>query len=346
MRVRELAEWLGATFEGDGEKVIEDVAPLETAGTGDLSFVSGRKAAAAARTSAAGCLIVPLDFVNEARRTLIRVEQPRTAFARAVAHLKPERAPKPGVHPAAHLAPGVTLGPGVSIGPYVSIGEGARIGAGSSIGAGTVIGERVSLGARCKVYANVTIYDDVEIGDRVILHSGCVIGADGFGFVMSEGRYEKFPQVGRVVIGNDVEIGANSCVDRAALGVTWIGDGVKLDNLVHVAHNCRIGKHVVVAAQTGFSGGVVVEDYAVIGGQVGIGDKARIESGAVLGSGCGVLTSKIIRKGQTVWGTPARPLKEHLEQLANLARLPALRQELVELKARLKALEALHEKEE
>jgi UDP-3-O-[3-hydroxymyristoyl] glucosamine N-acyltransferase len=171
------------------------------------------------------------------------------------------------------------------------------------------------------------------------LHSGCVIGADGFGFVLEEGRYQKFPQVGRVQIGDWVEIGANSCVDRAALGMTVIGEGTKLDNMVHVAHNCRIGRHVVVAAQTGFSGGVVVEDYAVIGGQVGIGDQARIESGAVLGSGCGILTSKIVRSGQVVWGTPARPLKNHLEQLANLARLPELRQEVASLRRRLENLE-------
>ena len=140
----------------------------------------------------------------------------------------------------------------------------------------------------------------------MILHSGCVLGADGFGFVFSELQYEKFPQIGRVEIGDRVEIGANSCVDRAALGVTSIGAGTKLDNLVHVGHNCRIGRHVVIAAQTGFSGGVVVEDYAIIGGQVGIGDKARIESRAILGSGSGVLTSKIVRAGQVMWGTPGQ----------------------------------------
>jgi UDP-3-O-[3-hydroxymyristoyl] glucosamine N-acyltransferase len=142
-----------------------------------------------------------------------------------------------------------------------------------------------------------------------------------------------------VVIGDDVEIGANSCVDRAALGVTWIGDGAKLDNMVHVAHNCRIGRHVVVAAQTGFSGGVVVEDYAVVGGQVGVGDKARIQSRAVIGSGAGILSSKIVRPGEVMWGTPARPLREHLEQLANLARLPELRKEILALKARVEKLE-------
>jgi UDP-3-O-[3-hydroxymyristoyl] glucosamine N-acyltransferase len=166
-----------------------------------------------------------------------------------------------------------------------------------------------------------------------------VIGADGFGFALDGDRYQKFPQIGRVEIGDFVEIGANSCIDREALGTTRIGEGTKLDNMVHVGHNCRIGKHVVVAAQTGFSGGVVVDDYAVIGGQVGIGDKARIESHAVLGSGCGILSSKIVRAGQVVWGTPARPLKQHLEQLANLARLPELRQEIADLRRRLSELE-------
>jgi UDP-3-O-[3-hydroxymyristoyl] glucosamine N-acyltransferase len=172
-----------------------------------------------------------------------------------------------------------------------------------------------------------------------VLHSGCVLGADGFGFVRGPDGYQKFPQIGRVEIGQDVEIGANSCIDRAALGVTRIGDGVKLDNLVHIGHNCSIGRNVVIAAQTGLSGGVVVEDDAVIGGQVGIGDKARIETGAVLGSGCGILTSKIVRKGQLVWGTPARPLKEHLEQLANLARLPKLREQVVAMEKRLRERE-------
>jgi UDP-3-O-[3-hydroxymyristoyl] glucosamine N-acyltransferase len=185
----------------------------------------------------------------------------------------------------------------------------------------------------------------VTVGARAILHSGCVLGADGFGFALHDGKYQKFPQVGNVVLGEDVEIGANSCVDRAALGVTLIGDGTKLDNMVHIGHNCRIGRHVVIAAQTGLSGGVVVEDYAVIGGQVGIGDKARIESRAVLGSGCGILTSKIVRGGQVVWGTPARPLKEHLQQLASLAKLPSLREEVAGLKRRLRDLEAELERE-
>jgi UDP-3-O-[3-hydroxymyristoyl] glucosamine N-acyltransferase len=224
-------------------------------------------------------------------------------MAKAIVRLHPPVEQPAGIHPTA------------------VIGADVRIGAGSSIGPGCTIGDRVHVGERCVLHARVTIYHDVQVGDEVILHSGCVIGADGFGFVLAGGAYEKFPQIGRVEIGDRVEIGANSCVDRAALGVTSIGEGTKLDNMVHVGHNCRIGRHVVIAAQTGFSGGVVVEDYAVIGGQVGIGDKARIESGAVLGSGSGVLTSKIVRGGQVMWGTPARPLKEHLAQLAALSRL-------------------------
>jgi UDP-3-O-[3-hydroxymyristoyl] glucosamine N-acyltransferase len=319
MRVRELAEWLGLVFEGDGEVDITGVAPLESAGPRDLSFVGSRKAAQ--QPTRAGCLIAPPEFASDDGRPLIRAAVPRTAFAHAISRLLPSNKPEPGIHPTAVIGEGSQIGEGCSIGPHVSIGR------------------HVAIGERTVLHANVTIYDGVTIGKGAVLHSGCVIGADGFGYVMEEGRYEKFPQVGTVEIGDFVEIGANTCVDRAALGVTSIGEGSKIDNMVHVGHNCRIGRHVVIAAQTGFSGGVVIEDHAVIGGQVGIGDKARVESGAVLGSGCGILTSKIVRSGQVVWGTPARPLKQYLEQLANLARLPAMRKELAELKGRLAKLE-------
>jgi UDP-3-O-[3-hydroxymyristoyl] glucosamine N-acyltransferase len=339
MRVRELAEWLGATYEGDGEKDLTGVAPVETAGGTELSFVASRRATRQAEESAAGCLIVPVDYPSPSYRTVIRAAEPRTAFARAMNRFHPTQEIKPGIHPTAVIGSNVELGTLVSIGPHTTIGAQTRVGLATSIGPGCTIGKRVSLGEGCVLHANVTIYDNVDIGRGSILHAGCVIGADGFGYVMENDRYHKFPQVGRVEIGDFVEIGANSCVDRAALGVTSIGEGTKLDNMVHVGHNCKIGRHVVVAAQTGFSGGVVVEDYAVIGGQVGIGDKARIESRAVLGSGCGILTSKIVRAGQVVWGTPARPLRDHLEQLANLARLPELRRELADLKRRVAQLE-------
>lgn len=339
MRVRELAEWLGATFEGDGEKELSGVAALESAGAEELAFIGTRKAAAAAEASVAGCLLVPLDWPSPSYRTVIRVQEPRTAFARAMNRFYPTAELKPGVHPTAVVGKDVSLGAMVYIGPHAVVGDGTRVGVATSIGPGCCIGKRVVFGEGCVLHANVTVYDNVDIGRGVILHSGAVIGADGFGYVMEDDRWHKFPQVGRVVLGDFVEIGANSCVDRAALGVTSIGEGTKLDNMVHVGHNCRIGRHVVVAAQTGFSGGVTVDDHAVIGGQVGIGDKARIETRAVLGSGCGVLTSKIVRSGETVWGTPARPLKQHLEQLAGLARLPELRKEVLELKRRLADLE-------
>ena len=339
MRVRELAEWLGATFEGDGEAELAGVSPIETAGGGDLSFVGTRKAGEQAGESAAGCLLVPSDWPSPSYRTVIRVANPRTAFARAMSRFYPTAELKPGVHATAVMGKDVEMGALVYVGPHAVVGDGTRIGVASSIGAGCFIGKRVALGEGCILHPNVTVYDNVDIGRGTIIHSGSVIGADGFGYVMDRERWQKFPQVGRVEIGDFVEIGANSCVDRATMGVTEIGEGTKLDNMVHVGHNCRIGRHVVVAAQTGFSGGVVVGDYAVIGGQVGIGDKARIDRGAVLGSGSGVLTSKIVRSGETVWGTPARPLKQHLEQLANLARLPELRREMTDLKRRLAELE-------
>ena len=332
MRVSEIAEYLKARWEGEGERDIQGVAPLESAGPADVAFVGSRKAASAAGQSQAGCLLVPDEFPPG--RTVIRVREPRAAFAAVIQLLCPQRDATAGIHPTAVVDTLAMVPTTCSVGPQCVIGAGSRVGERSRLGPGCVIGENVSIGADCVLHAHVTIYNSVVVGDRAVLHSGCVLGADGFGFVRAGDRYEKFPQVGRVHIGNDVEIGANSCVDRAALGVTEIGDGTKLDNMVHVGHNCKIGRHVVIAAQTGLSGGVVVEDYAVIGGQVGIGDKARIESGAVLGSGSGILTSKIVRKGQVVWGTPARPLKEHLQQLANVARLPELREQLRELRAR------------
>ncbi len=323
MRVEDIARHLSRAYEGDGDLDITGAAPLEEAGSSEIAFVGNRKAASQAAQSCAGCLLVTSEF--PAGRTLIRVDDPRTSFAKVIGLLYAPAEIVPGIHPTAVIAPDATIASSAAIGPYVTVGAHARIGDGTSVGAGCTIGANVRIGADGLLHPRVTIYDNVVIGDRAVLHSGCVLGADGFGFVRGPNGYQKFPQIGRLEIGDNVEIGANSCVDRAALGVTRIGDGVKLDNMVHIAHNCTIGKHVVIAAQTGLAGGVVVDDYAVIGGQVGIGDKARIETGAVLGSGCGVLSSKIVRQHQVVWGTPARPLKQYLEQLACLARLPKLR---------------------
>ena len=303
MTVAELARLLGAPFEGDADRPLSSAAPLDSASETDLVFAAGSKAFDQARESRAGCLIVPPDYPVTGQ-TLLRDSDPRRLFARALVLLYPDPPVEPGIHPS------------------VVMGHGSILGEGSSAGPGCVIGRNVNIGRDSILHANVTIYDRVRIGRNAILHSGCVIGADGFGFAMDEQRrYVKFPQVGEVEIGDDVEIGANTCIDRAALGVTRIGDGTKLDNLVHIGHNCQIGRHVVIAAQTGLAGGVTIGDYAVIGGQVGVGPKARIESGAVVGSGAGILTSKIVRAGAPVWGTPARPLKQYLAQLGALARL-------------------------
>jgi UDP-3-O-[3-hydroxymyristoyl] glucosamine N-acyltransferase len=339
VRISEIAESLGAEYEGDGDVEIRGVAELDTAGEGEIAFAYGKRAVEQVKQSAAACVLAPVDFPSPAGRAIIRVQDPRAAFGRLIRKFHPAPRPAPGTHPTAIVSSEASLGDGVSIGPYSVIGAGASIGDGTVIGSGCHIGSGVSIGEGGLLHDNVTIYHDVDIGRDVVLHSGVVLGADGFGFAMVEDHYEKFPQIGRVRIGDDVEIGANSCVDRAALGVTTLSDGVKLDNMVHIGHNATIGKHVVIAAQTGISGGVVVEDYVVIAGQVGIADKVRIETRAVLGAQAGVPTSKIIRAGQVVWGTPARPIKEYLAQLAQLSRSARQRQELSELRARVEKLE-------
>lgn len=338
MTASELAQALDAELEG-ADRALAGAAPLESAGETDLAFAGSAKSFAAARSSLAGCLIVPEEYGAADGQSIIRSTSPRAAFAQALALLYPARAIHPGIHASAQLEEDIAVASTAEVGPLCTVGRGSVIGPYTRLGPGCHLGRDVHLGSHCLIHAHATLYDHTRVGDRVILHSGCVLGADGFGFAPSGGRWVKFPQVGRVEIEDDVEIGANSCVDRAALGRTRIGAGTKLDNMVHVGHNCDIGRNVVVAAQTGFSGGVRVGDGAIIGGQVGIGDKARIEAGAVLGSGSGVLTSKIVRAGQPVWGTPARPLKEYLEQLALFRKLPEMRAELKRLRDRLDALE-------
>jgi UDP-3-O-[3-hydroxymyristoyl] glucosamine N-acyltransferase len=204
------------------------------------------------------------------------------------------------------------------------IGEGAHIGEGTRIGAGSVIGAKAIIGRKCDLHPNVTVYPGVRLGDRVIVHAGAVLGSDGFGYVRDQatGRYEKFPQIGRLEIEDDVEIGANTTIDRGALDATRIGRGAKIDNLVHIGHNCQIGEDVVIAAQTGLSGSITIEKNVVLGGQVGIGEHARIEEGVMLGGQGGVLPNKVLRgKGIAFWGTPAKPVREYLKGLAALARL-------------------------
>jgi len=200
---------------------------------------------------------------------------------------------------------------------------------------GVCLGERAKIGSHCVLYPRVSVYPGARIGNRVILHSGVVIGSDGFGYVFAEGHYEKFPQRGGVVIEDDVEIGSNSTVDRGSLGVTVIGQGSKIDNLVQIAHNVRVGRHCVIAAQTGISGSAEIGDYAVMGGQVGVADHIRIEEGAMIGGQAGIF--RTIRKGTKVWGTPARPLDEFKKVYAELAKLPSLARKVKEISRQLSA---------
>ena len=341
MKAAAIAKLLDAALEGDGEVEIAGAAPLEQAGEGDLAFLESPRGAAKLAETKAGCAIVPEEFEGPSgARAWIRTAKPRNAFAKALAALRPPARPVPGVHPDATVAASAKLGKGVSVGAQAVIGEDVAIGAGTAIHAGATIDDGAVIGADCTLHAGVCIYSRAKIGDRCTLHAGCVIGADGFGFVFEDGAFVKFPQVGGVVLGDDVEIGASSCVDRGALGDTVLGNGVKLDNLVHIGHNCQLGNHVVIAAQTGLSGGVIVEDYVTMAGQVGIGDKAHIGAQAILGGQAGVLPSRKVDGKQAYWGTPARGHREYLRKLGHLDRLPEALAEIRALKKRLAELES------
>jgi UDP-3-O-[3-hydroxymyristoyl] glucosamine N-acyltransferase len=329
----QIATGTGARLIGDGSILVSGVASIKSAGPGDLVFVDDEKHLAAAVQSQAGAVIAG-DFAANAssRKVFLISDHPKLAFARAARMLYGDSSDSPpvrdqeqgSVHPTSVVHSGAVLAAGVRVGERAVIGEGAQIGANTQIGAGCAIGEHVTIGRDCVIYANVTMYPGTTLGDRVIVHAGAVLGSDGFGYVRDRksGRYEKFPQVGRLVVEDDVEIGANATIDRGALDETRIRRGAKIDNLVHIGHNCQIGEDVVIAAQAGLSGSIVIENGAVLGGQVGIGEHARIGQGVMLGGQGGVLPNKILRgKGETFWGTPAQPLRAYLKQLATLARL-------------------------
>jgi UDP-3-O-[3-hydroxymyristoyl] glucosamine N-acyltransferase len=336
----ELAAQVGGRVRGDESARVVRVASLASARAGDLAFVEDEKFFEAARASRAAVVIAPLGASLEGLKCVIEVKHPKLAFALAAAALRPVRRRAASVHPSASISRGALLDEGVYVGAHVSVGEGSTVGSGTQLLDGVSLGDGVTVGRDCELRPNVVLYDGVTLGDRVVLHAGVVVGADGFGYVRDEsGVYHKFPQVGTVVIEDDVEIGANSCVDRGALGATRIGRGTKIDNLVQVGHNVEIGERVVIAAQTGISGSTVIESDAVIGGQVGFGDHARVQSGAIIGSQAGVLPGKIVRPG-VWWGTPIQPLEEYKRLNALWGRLPRMREEIQELKRQLKELTA------
>jgi UDP-3-O-[3-hydroxymyristoyl] glucosamine N-acyltransferase len=328
---QELADAIGARVEGHGAIELAGVAAPERAGKGDLIYVESAKHTPRATASASIC-VVAAEGITLAGKTVLRSAQPKVAFARA-AEMLIGRAPiASGIHPTAIVAPLARIAPEVGIGPYAVIGEDAHVGAGTQIGAHSVIGAGCWIGEHCRIHPRVTLYGGVRLGSRVEIHSGAVIGADGFGYAFGEGRYWKFPQAGIVEISDDVEIGANTTIDRGSLDDTRIAEGVKLDNLVQVGHNCQIGAHSVIAAQVGLSGSCALGKRVVVGGQAGFGEHCKLEDGAVIGGQSGVVGGKTIRKGETVWGTPARSLEKSKELFAWYGRLP-------DLAARIKGIE-------
>ena len=327
MNTGEIAEFLQGELVGDADIDINRVAAIESAIEGELAFFEKDGEVA----TGASCLIVPTNFDVSLPIPIVKVPGPKLAFARIAAILHPSKIRGPEIHPSAIISSTAKIADGVFIGAFVCVGDNSHIGSGCQLRAGAKIGDDVGLGDNCVLHPNVFVEDGCKIGDNVILHSGVVIGADGFGYVRDENKYVKFPQIGAVVIEDNVEIGANSCVDRGALGETRIGEGTKIDNLVQIAHNVQIGKRVVIAAQTGISGSTIIEDDCVIGGQVGMGDHARVQSGAVIGSQAGVLPGKIVRPG-VWWGTPVQPLDEYKKQNAHVKALGRVREELKQLK--------------
>ncbi len=328
MQTSEIAELVGGELRGEGSIEITSCADLDAAIAGQIVFVEGSDL----RKTGASCVIASPDSPELPSPASIIVGHPKLAFCKIAALLHPPKSREGQIHQTAVISPSANIGDDVFIGAFVCVGDGSKIGAGTHLRAGAKVGDNVNIGNNCVLHPNAFVEDNSSLGDRVILHAGVVIGADGFGYVKDEGgSYLKFPQIGTVVIESDVEIGANSCVDRGALGKTRIGEGTKIDNLVQVGHNVSIGKRCVIAAQTGISGSVVIEDDCVIGGQVGFGDHVRVKSGAVIGSQAGVLPGKIVRPG-VWWGTPIQPLESFKRQNAHLKGLERLNAEVKKLK--------------
>ena len=319
----DLAKFLGSSLQGESGLVLKGIASPEAAEAEDLIYLDSSRHIERVVRSAARCVITSPDLIVSGK-TLIVAARPKVAFARAAAWLVPSSAIACGVHPTAVIAESAHLARGTAVGPFTVIEEDVDIGEETQIGAHCFLGRGTRLGRNCRIYPRVTLYAGVKTGDNVIVHSGAVLGCDGFGYVSDQGKHWKFPQAGALEIADDVEIGANTTVARGSLGITRLESQVKVDNLVHLAHNVQVGERTLVAAQTGIAGSSVVESDVIIGGQVGVADHCRLEAGCVAGAQAGIPSGKIIRRGQTVWGTPARPIKRVKQQYGFLARLPEL----------------------
>jgi UDP-3-O-[3-hydroxymyristoyl] glucosamine N-acyltransferase len=330
----ELAKFLEAIIHGDAQSRVTGLANPESAGAEDLIYVDAPKHADRAARSAARCVIVPAG-TTLAGKTLLEVTNPKLAFAKAAAWVFPKPTLRPEIHPTAIVAETARLAPNIRVGPYVVIEDEVEIGSGTTVDAFCFLGRGARVGQNCWLHPRVTLYARAQLKNRVEVHSGVVIGSDGFGYVFSGQQHIKFPQIGGVEIGDDVEIGCNSTIDRGSLDQTRIATGVKIDNLVQVAHNVQIGENSVVAAQTGISGSSVLGVGVVVGGQVGIADHCTLEDGSIIGAQAGIPTGKAIRRGQTVWGTPARPIERFKEQYGWFSRLPDLAERISKLEAKI-----------
>jgi UDP-3-O-[3-hydroxymyristoyl] glucosamine N-acyltransferase len=331
--LRQLAELVQGKIQGNEDLEIANARTLGEAQPGDITFVENEKRLNQLHQCPASAAVVPLT-VPANGKAVIQVADPLMAFVKIVRHLHCR--PEPGAHgidPKAQVHSSVVLGENPSIYPLACIGEGTILGARCKIHSGVVIGRYCRIGDDVTIYPNAVLYDDTILGDRVIIHANAVLGADGFGYRLHQGRHVKVPQLGRVEVGNDVEIGACTTIDRGAFQATRIGEGTKIDNLVMVAHNCQIGKHNLFVSQMGIAGSSSTGDYVVAAGQVGIADHVHIGTGAVLGAKCGV--SKDIPAGQKSLGAPATPERDQKRILMSLEKLPEMRKDLRKIKQQL-----------
>ncbi len=338
MRLIDLAAQLDCRLEGDGSIEITGAAGLESAGPGQITFFGNPKLKPLLDATRASAVILPED-APAIPRAMLRTTHPYFQFARALTVFHPRPRPAPGVSPQASVAPDVVLGEGVCIGPFTVIDRGVRIGARTIIGSHVAIGEQTMIGDDCEVRAHVSLRERITLGDRVIVYDGAVIGSDGFGYAPTpDKRYFKIPQVGTVVIEDDVEIGANSTIDRASMGETRIGAGTKIDNLVQVAHSCTIGRDVILSAQVGLAGSTTIEDRVTLAGQVGVAGHLTIGKGTIVTAQSGVPNS--IPAGALYSGYPAIDNRDWRKASVLFARLPELRKQVIHLEERLAALEA------
>jgi UDP-3-O-[3-hydroxymyristoyl] glucosamine N-acyltransferase len=331
--LQELASMSGGELVGDPKLNITGAASLTEATSGEISFFANRKYISLLRKTRASAVFVPPDFAETVAAAQVRVSNPTKAFEQVVLKFAPKPITyAPGIHPSAIVERSVRLGERVSIQPHAVIEDGSQIGDDTIIGAGSYIGHETTIGTACLIYPLVTIRERSRIGSRVIIHSGAVIGADGFGFEMVDGRQQKIQQLGIVQIDDDVEIGANTTIDRARFGRTWIQQGVKIDNLVQIAHNVVIGKNTVIAAQTGIAGSVQMGQRVLIGGQAGVIEHIEIGDNTAIGAQSGI--SKSI-SGGAWWASPAVPLAEAKQQIAWIRRLGKLFARVKEIEKKL-----------